>query len=71
VSTPILPSQQFFLFENESEAETNEASNFVLISCVIDKAALREKQGPVHNPYHVALGFCLETLYEYLQEKNQ
>jgi len=48
-----------------------EASNFVLISCVIDKSALREKQGPVHNPYHVALGFCLETLYEFLQEKNQ
>ncbi|MHC8398610.1 DUF3800 domain-containing protein [Pseudomonas sp. MDT1-17] len=47
-----------------------EASNFVLISCVIDKAALREKQGPVHNPYHVALGFCLETLFEFLQEKN-
>lgn len=48
-----------------------EASNFVLISCVIDKAALREKQGPVHNPYHVALGFCLEALYEFLLEKNQ
>ncbi|MGF6111644.1 DUF3800 domain-containing protein [Pseudomonas frederiksbergensis] len=48
-----------------------EASNFVLISCVIDKAVLREKEGSVHNPYHVALGFCLETLYEFLQEKNQ
>jgi hypothetical protein len=48
-----------------------EASNFVLISCVIDKAALRERQGPSHNPYHLALGFCLETLYEFLQEKNQ
>lgn len=23
------------------------------------------------NPYHLALGFCLETLYEFLQEKNQ
>lgn len=48
-----------------------ESSNFVLISCVIDKAALREQQGAVHNPYHLALGFCLETLYEFLQEKNQ
>ena len=48
-----------------------ESSNFVLISCVIDKATLREQQGPVHNPYHLALGFCLETLYEFLQEKNQ
>lgn len=48
-----------------------DASNFILISCVIDKASLREKQGSVSNPYHVALGFCLETLYEFLQEKNQ
>lgn len=23
------------------------------------------------NPYHIALGFCLETLYEFLQEKQQ
>ncbi|AZF14038.1 DUF3800 domain-containing protein [Pseudomonas sp. R3-18-08] len=48
-----------------------QVSNFVLISCVIDKIALREQQGPIHNPYHLALGFCLETLYEFLQEKNQ
>ncbi len=48
-----------------------ESSNFVLISCVIDKVMLRNQQGPVHNPYHLALGFCLETLYEFLQEKNQ
>lgn len=48
-----------------------EASNFVLISCVIDKVSLREKQGSVRNPYHVALGFCVETLHEFLQEKNQ
>lgn len=48
-----------------------EASNFVLISCVIDKASLREQQGLSHNPYHLALGFCLETLYEFLLEKKQ
>lgn len=48
-----------------------EASNFVLISCVIDKASLREAQGMLDSPYHLALGFCLETLYEFLQEKNQ
>ncbi|MCU0118147.1 DUF3800 domain-containing protein [Pseudomonas sp. B2M1-30] len=47
------------------------ASNFILISCVIDKASLREKQGFAQNPYHLALGCCLETLYEFLQEKNQ
>lgn len=49
-----------------------EASNFILISCVIDKEALRRRGGATPpNPYHVALGFCLETLYELMQEKNQ
>lgn len=48
-----------------------EASNFILISCVIDKAKLRERGETDDNPYHLALGFCLETLYELLLEKNQ
>lgn len=45
-----------------------DASNFILIGCVIDKRQLRERDS---NPYHLALGFCLETLYELLQEKQQ
>lgn len=48
-----------------------DASNFILISCLIDKVQLREKQGSPPNPYHLALGFCLDSLYEFLQEKNQ
>lgn len=48
-----------------------EASNFVLISCVIDKSELAKKGGIPPNPYHLALGFCLETLYEFLAEKAQ
>jgi hypothetical protein len=49
-----------------------EACNFILIACVIDKAKLRAKlPEPAPNPYHLALGFCLETLYELLQEKQQ
>ncbi len=48
-----------------------EASNFILISCVIDKLRLRSKGEQTSNPYHLALGVCLETLYELLQEKNQ
>jgi hypothetical protein len=48
-----------------------ELSNFILISCVIDKTRLRERGDAENNPYHLALGFCLETLYEFLQEKNQ
>lgn len=63
---------QFSLFENQSESRAIiEASNFVLISCVIDKALLREKQAAADNPYHLAVGFCLETLHEFLQEKHQ
>lgn len=45
-----------------------ETSHFILISCVIDKRRLRERES---NPYHLALGFCLETLFELLQEKHQ
>ncbi len=60
--------KQNFLVELTSIIE---ASNFILISCVIDKAQLRSKPGVPPNPYHLALGFCLETLYELLQEKNQ
>jgi hypothetical protein len=48
-----------------------EYSNFILISCVIDKRSLRKQADIESNPYHIALGFCLETLYEFLQEKKQ
>lgn len=48
-----------------------EASNFILISCVIDKRRLRERSQLGSNPYHLALGFCLETLFELMQEKGQ
>lgn len=48
-----------------------EFSNFILISCVIDKRSLRKQIDIESNPYHIALGFCLEALYEFLQEKEQ
>jgi hypothetical protein len=38
-----------------------EASNFILISCVIDKTRLRDKQDRLANPYHLALGLDLAT----------
>lgn len=47
-----------------------EESNFILISCVIDKDRLREQEKPP-NPYHIALRFCLETLQEFLREKGE
>lgn len=48
-----------------------ERSNFILISCVIDKRRLKKSEAASDNPYHIALGFCLETLYELMQEKQQ
>lgn len=51
--------------------EIIEHSKFILISCVIDKRALRKQADVESNPYHIALGFCLETLYEFLEEKFQ
>ena len=47
-----------------------EGSNFVLISCIIDKRKLKNKQRS-SNPYHIALASCMETLQEFLNEKKQ
>lgn len=47
-----------------------ESSNFVLISCIIDKRKLKNKQKH-SNPYHIALASCMETLQDFLKEKKQ
>lgn len=41
------------------------------ISGTIDKRQLSRPSDLENNPYHTALGFCMETLYEFLKEKNQ
>ena len=48
-----------------------EDCNFILISSVIEKSRLPDHGGANAHPYHLALGFCLETLYEVLREKKQ
>lgn len=48
-----------------------EFGNFILISCTIDKRKLSQQSGTESNPYHTALGYCLETLYEFLLEKGE
>lgn len=55
----------------ESLSTIIDKSNFILICCGIDKNKLNTKSQNALNPYHIALGFCLETLYEFLQEKDQ
>lgn len=48
-----------------------ERHNFILISCTIDKRALKKQGNADSNPYHIALRFCLERLYAFLLEKEQ
>lgn len=48
-----------------------DASNFILITCVVDKARLPRGEGAGSNPYHIALGICLEALRAFLAEKRQ
>ena len=45
--------------------------NFILIGCVVDKARLNRIEGASSNPYHIALGICLESLRSFLAEKKQ
>jgi Protein of unknown function (DUF3800) len=48
-----------------------DASNFILIACVVDKARLNRGTGGASNPYHLALGLCIEALRCFLAEKGQ
>jgi len=45
-------------------------SNFILASCVIEKGKIADQDGQ-NNPYHIALRYCLETLYDFVEEKGQ
>ena len=48
-----------------------DASTFILIACVVDKARLPKSEGASSNPYHIALGICMEALRAFLAEKQQ
>jgi hypothetical protein len=48
-----------------------DASNFILVACVVDKTRLPRSEGAAANPYHIALGLCLEALRAFLAEKQQ
>lgn len=50
--------------------EIIEFSNFILISTTIDKREIK-RLNPEENAYHIALGMCMESLYELLFEKQQ
>ncbi len=67
-----------FGFRDKAEKEafigslTNiiEDSNFILISCIIDKREIQGEQS-AQNPYHIALRHCLDALADLLDEKGQ
>lgn len=46
-------------------------SNYILISCVIDKEKIKRQTAENSNPYHIGLKICIEQLYQLLIEKNQ
>ena len=46
-------------------------NNFILISCLIDKQEQKKQSAERLNPYHIALSFCMQTLYRFLEEKNE
>lgn len=50
--------------------EVIEFSNFILISATIDKREIK-RLNPEDNAYHIALGMCMESLLEFLSEKEQ
>lgn len=62
------PAKERFLREL---TEIIEADDFSLISCVIHKARLKQASKTAGNPYHLALGFCLELLFELLADNDQ
>lgn len=45
--------------------------NFILISCIIDKRSVPRREGQRDNPYHLALGLCMDKLYDFLFEKDE
>lgn len=49
--------------------EIIEFSNFILVSSIIDKRSISGETPS--NPYHIALGLCMEKSFEFLREKNQ
>ncbi len=53
---------QIVLHENEIRKEKGDFNIF---------RSREQKQQFIQNPYHTALGYCIETLYEFLREKEQ
>ena len=63
--------------KQDKENFTNELANiidnqsFTIIAAIIDKNKLKTQYHNPTNPYHIAMGFCLEKLYRFLEEVKQ
>lgn len=57
-------------FINELSEIINQ-SNFSVISCVIHKEKLKQNFSKSDNPYHIALKFCLQRVYRFLNDHAQ
>ncbi len=44
---------------------------FTIVASVIDKQELKETNSKLSNPYHLALGFCLEKSMMFFREEEQ
>jgi hypothetical protein len=55
----------------ESLNEIMESSNFILISCVIDKRTFQPEPDGDGHLYNIALRNCIEALVRFLREKKQ
>jgi hypothetical protein len=58
------------IFMNELNEIINQ-SDFKVISCIIHKEKLKQRFSKNDNPYHIALGICLDMLQRFLYEHNQ
>jgi len=71
------PPFNIFRGRNEKDKFLNELSsiidryNFILISSIVDKRAISKRKEQKNNPYHLALGLCMDRLFDFLKEKNQ
>lgn len=63
-----LPTRQAFMAQLHAIME---ASHFVLMTCVVDKRRMPRGASVQDNPYHIALGLCLQALRGFLAEKGQ
>jgi hypothetical protein len=48
-----------------------EEETFTVISAVIDKNKLKQKYAQTSNPYHIALAFCMERAYRFLEKNSE